>query len=64
MKPSKSVVYRWNRRRKLFRVYEEIVTWTARDLEHFEINGDHFMVVANHVQGNNLAYNLLMQLLI
>ena len=50
-KPSKSVIYRWSRKRKLFKVHQEIVTWTARDLEHFQIGDEHYIAVANHVRG-------------
>ena len=50
-KPSKSVIYRWSRKRKRFKVHQEIVTWMARDLEYFKIEDDHYIAVANHVRG-------------
>ena len=53
-KPSKSVIYRWSKKRKRFGVFQELVTWTARDIEYFQIQEDHYLAVANHVKGQNL----------
>ena len=50
-RPSKSVIFKWSRRRRRFREFQELVTWTARDIEYFEIDGQHYLVVANHVYG-------------
>ena len=50
-KETKSAIYRWSKRRKRFRLHQEIATWTARDLEYFEIEGAHYLAVANHAKG-------------
>ena len=50
-RPSKSVIYRWSKKRKRFGVFQELVTWTSRDVEYFQIENQHYLAVANHVQG-------------
>ncbi|KAL8587413.1 hypothetical protein ACOMHN_062146 [Nucella lapillus] len=50
--PSNSTVFKWRRRRKKFQVYQHLPTWTARDMEHFTIDGQHYLAVANHAQGD------------
>ncbi|KAL5006179.1 hypothetical protein ScPMuIL_017337 [Solemya velum] len=47
-----STIFRWHRRRKKFRVHQDILTWTARDFEYFQNDDDHFLVVANHAKGS------------
>lgn len=42
------VVYKWHMRRKIFRSHQELPASAPRDVEHFEINGDHYLAVANH----------------
>ncbi|XP_013394951.1 thrombospondin-type laminin G domain and EAR repeat-containing protein [Lingula anatina] len=53
-KSSTSVIYKWSKRRKKFRVYQEIVTYTARDFEYFKIEDEHYLAVANHAKGTKL----------
>ncbi|XP_046377703.2 thrombospondin-type laminin G domain and EAR repeat-containing protein-like [Haliotis rufescens] len=50
---SNSTVYRWHKKRKKFKPYQTFVTWTARDFEYFKIDGQHYLAVANHAQGDN-----------
>ena len=50
-----STIFKWHRHRKKFREYQWLPTYTARDMEHFEINDDHFLAVANHAKGNGGA---------
>ena len=52
-KPYASIIYRWSVKRKRFRFHQELMTYTARDIEHFVIDGLHYLAVANHVQGIN-----------
>ena len=47
-----STIFKWHRHRKKFREYQWLPTYTARDMEHFEINDDHFLAVADHAKGN------------
>ncbi|ELU02095.1 hypothetical protein CAPTEDRAFT_42858, partial [Capitella teleta] len=49
---SKSTIFRWSGKRKKFRQFQELITWNARDIEHLEVNGRHYLAVANHVQEN------------
>ena len=51
-KPSYSVIYRWSSKRKRFRTHQELLTWDARDIEYFQIEDLHYLIVANHKQGN------------
>ena len=53
-RPSKSVIYRWSKKRKRFGVFQELVTWTSRDVEYFQIDNQHYLAIANHVQGRVL----------
>jgi len=46
-RPSKSLIYVWSRRRQRFRLHQELTTWSARDLEYFNIDHRHFLIVAN-----------------
>lgn len=46
-----STIFKWHKRRKRFKEYQIIPTWTARDFEHFVINDEHFLAVANHAKG-------------
>ncbi|XP_078465383.1 thrombospondin-type laminin G domain and EAR repeat-containing protein [Lampetra planeri] len=49
-----SVVYKWNRRQRLFVPYQRIVTHSARDWESFRIGGETYLAVANHAKDQNL----------
>ena len=51
-----SVIYRWSSKRHRFRVHQELMTYTARDIEYFSIDGLHYLVVANHVLGMVLHF--------
>ncbi|XP_043550411.1 thrombospondin-type laminin G domain and EAR repeat-containing protein [Chiloscyllium plagiosum] len=48
-----SVIYRWSKRRLRFVLYQRLPTHSARDWEAFQINGETFLAVANHREGNN-----------
>ncbi|XP_008825644.1 thrombospondin-type laminin G domain and EAR repeat-containing protein [Nannospalax galili] len=43
-----SVIYKWNPRKLKFTLYQRIATHSARDWEAFVVDGEHFLVVANH----------------
>ncbi|ESP00777.1 hypothetical protein LOTGIDRAFT_140648 [Lottia gigantea] len=47
-----STIFRWHRRRKKFKKHQKILTWTARDFEYFQIDGEHYLAVANHAKGD------------
>ncbi|KAK7501367.1 hypothetical protein BaRGS_00007492 [Batillaria attramentaria] len=47
-----STIYKWRKRRKKFKPYQQIPTWTARDMEHFQIDDNHYLAVANHAEGD------------
>ena len=42
------VVYKWHLRRKIFKPHQDLPASSPRDVEHFEIDGDHYLAVANH----------------
>uniref|UniRef100_A0A8C6RXH5 Thrombospondin type laminin G domain and EAR repeats n=1 Tax=Nannospalax galili TaxID=1026970 RepID=A0A8C6RXH5_NANGA len=46
-----SVIYKWNPRKLKFTLYQRIATHSARDWEAFVVDGEHFLVVANHREG-------------
>ncbi|KAK2538707.1 Tspear [Columba livia] len=48
-----SVIYKWSRRKEKFVTYQRITTHSARDWEAFVIEGEAFLAVVNHRQGNN-----------
>ncbi|XP_037686485.1 thrombospondin-type laminin G domain and EAR repeat-containing protein [Choloepus didactylus] len=48
-----SVIYKWGRRSRRFAPYQRIATHGARDWEAFQVDGEHFLVVANHREGDN-----------
>ncbi|XP_058517215.1 thrombospondin-type laminin G domain and EAR repeat-containing protein [Ochotona princeps] len=48
-----SVIYRWSPRRRKFTPYQRISTHSARDWEAFQVDGKHFLAVANHREGDN-----------
>ncbi|XP_060684064.1 thrombospondin-type laminin G domain and EAR repeat-containing protein-like [Hemiscyllium ocellatum] len=48
-----SVIYRWSQRRLRFVLYQRLPTHSARDWEAFQIDGETFLAVANHREGNN-----------
>ncbi|XP_076452166.1 thrombospondin-type laminin G domain and EAR repeat-containing protein-like [Babylonia areolata] len=50
--PTNSTIYKWRKRRKKFQTYQHLPTWTARDIEHFSIQGQHYLAVANHAEGD------------
>ncbi|CAL1529443.1 unnamed protein product [Lymnaea stagnalis] len=51
--PSNSTIFKWNKKSRKFVVYQNIQTYTARDIEAFEINGDYYLAIANHAQNGN-----------
>lgn len=53
-----SVIYKWSPRKLKFTLYQRIATHSARDWEAFEVDGEHFLVVANHREGKaNVAFD-------
>ncbi|XP_064165813.1 thrombospondin-type laminin G domain and EAR repeat-containing protein [Anguilla rostrata] len=48
-----SVIYKWSPRKLRFLQYQSLETHSARDWEAFHIQGEHFLAVANHRQGDN-----------
>ncbi|KAM9613807.1 thrombospondin-type laminin G domain and EAR repeat-containing protein isoform 2-T2 [Morphnus guianensis] len=48
-----SVIYKWSRRKEKFITYQRITTHSARDWEAFVIEGEAFLAVVNHREGNN-----------
>ncbi|XP_056670782.1 thrombospondin-type laminin G domain and EAR repeat-containing protein [Monodelphis domestica] len=52
-----SVIYKWSHRKLKFVAYQSIVTHSARDWEAFEIEGESFLAVANHREGDNHNIN-------
>ncbi|XP_006513716.1 thrombospondin-type laminin G domain and EAR repeat-containing protein isoform X1 [Mus musculus] len=54
-----SVIYKWSPRKLKFTLYQRIATHSARDWEAFEVDGEHFLVVANHREGGTPAASSL-----
>ncbi|KAG8559032.1 hypothetical protein GDO81_017220 [Engystomops pustulosus] len=52
-----SVIYKWNPKKMKFLQYQTIPTFSARDWEAFHIDGETFLAVANHREGNNHNIN-------
>ncbi|XP_075793438.1 thrombospondin-type laminin G domain and EAR repeat-containing protein isoform X2 [Pelodiscus sinensis] len=52
-----SVIYKWSRRTETFLPYQRIATHGARDWEAFELEGEAFLAVANHREGDNHNIN-------
>ncbi|ELV10346.1 Protein TSPEAR [Tupaia chinensis] len=52
-----SVIYKWSHRKLKFTPYQRIATHSARDWEAFEVQGEHFLAVANHREGDNHNIN-------
>ncbi|XP_063788311.1 thrombospondin-type laminin G domain and EAR repeat-containing protein [Pseudophryne corroboree] len=52
-----SVIYKWNPKKIKFLPYQSIRTYSARDWEAFHIEGETFLAVANHREGNNHNIN-------
>ncbi|XP_042527646.1 thrombospondin-type laminin G domain and EAR repeat-containing protein [Dipodomys spectabilis] len=48
-----SVIYKWSPRKLKFVLYQRIATHSARDWEAFTVDGEHFLAVANHREGDN-----------
>ncbi|KAM5153820.1 thrombospondin-type laminin G domain and EAR repeat-containing protein [Callospermophilus lateralis] len=48
-----SVIYKWSHRKLKFTPHQRIATHSARDWEAFEVDGEHFLAVANHREGDN-----------
>ncbi|KFP20664.1 Thrombospondin-type laminin G domain and EAR repeat-containing protein, partial [Egretta garzetta] len=48
-----SVIYKWSRKKEKFITYQRIPTHSARDWEAFVIEGEAFLAVVNHREGNN-----------
>lgn len=49
-----STIFRWNMERQKFRVFQQLQTWTATDIEFFDIKGTKFIAVVNYAKGNSL----------
>ncbi|XP_014663788.1 PREDICTED: thrombospondin-type laminin G domain and EAR repeat-containing protein-like [Priapulus caudatus] len=43
-------IYRWSANHKLFFQQQDIVTYTSRDIEYYEDNGEHYLAVANYAK--------------
>lgn len=41
-------VFKWHFRKLKFKAHQDLPSAQPRDVEHFEIEGDHFLAVANH----------------
>ncbi|XP_049726920.1 thrombospondin-type laminin G domain and EAR repeat-containing protein [Elephas maximus indicus] len=48
-----SVIYKWSHQKLKFTPYQRIATHSARDWEAFQVDGEHFLAVANHREGDN-----------
>ncbi|XP_069107591.1 thrombospondin-type laminin G domain and EAR repeat-containing protein-like [Argopecten irradians] len=48
-----STIFKWQRRKRKFKEYQQIPTYTARDFEYFMADGTHYLAVANHAEGNS-----------
>ncbi|OWK51127.1 Thrombospondin-type laminin G domain and EAR repeat-containing protein [Lonchura striata] len=48
-----SVIFKWSRRKAKFVAHQRIATHSARDWEAFAIEGEAFLAVVNHREGNN-----------
>uniref|UniRef100_A0A4W3H5T5 Thrombospondin type laminin G domain and EAR repeats n=1 Tax=Callorhinchus milii TaxID=7868 RepID=A0A4W3H5T5_CALMI len=48
-----SVIYRWSKRKLQFVLHQRLKTHSARDWEAFHINGETFLAVANHREGDD-----------
>ncbi|XP_053842414.1 thrombospondin-type laminin G domain and EAR repeat-containing protein isoform X2 [Vidua macroura] len=48
-----SVIFKWSRRKAKFITHQRIATHSARDWEAFVIEGEAFLAVVNHREGNN-----------
>lgn len=46
-----STIFRWNIERQKFRVFQQLQTWTATDIEFFDIKGTKFIAVVNYAKG-------------
>ncbi|KAF6018963.1 tspear [Bugula neritina] len=54
------VVYKWHTKKKKFKFHQDLPSSVPRDVEYFEINGNHYLAVANHrasQSANNTSYN-------
>ncbi|KAM6972891.1 thrombospondin-type laminin G domain and EAR repeat-containing protein-like [Aplochiton taeniatus] len=49
----RSMIYKWSKKRKMFEWFQTLQTHCARDWEAFHIDGQAYLVVANHRQGDN-----------
>lgn len=54
-KDSLVTIYKWHKSKDKFLVHQELPANAARDVEYFEIDGSHYIAVANHRKGDNLA---------
>ncbi|KAL4217207.1 hypothetical protein ACF0H5_023659 [Mactra antiquata] len=52
-KQTNSTIFKWHRHRKKFREFQMIGTYTARDMEFFIIDDEHYLAIANHAIGPN-----------
>ena len=42
------MIFKWHLRKKRFKLHQNLTSSLPRDVEHFEIDGDHYLAVANH----------------
>ncbi|XP_039274415.2 thrombospondin-type laminin G domain and EAR repeat-containing protein-like [Styela clava] len=54
----KSIIFRWKQKKRKFVRHQLILTYSARRWETFEIDGQHYIAVANHEDDANNIYNL------
>ncbi|KAM4626139.1 thrombospondin-type laminin G domain and EAR repeat-containing protein [Discoglossus pictus] len=52
-----SIIYKWNPQKLKFLQYQKIRSCSARDWEAFSIEGETFLAIANHREGNNHNIN-------
>ncbi|XP_060566810.1 thrombospondin-type laminin G domain and EAR repeat-containing protein-like [Ruditapes philippinarum] len=52
-KLTNSTIFKWHRHRRKFREFQAIGTYTARDMEYFTIDNEHYLAIANHAIGPN-----------
>jgi len=45
------VIYKWQKSKDKFHVHQEFPSNAARDVEYFQIDGNHYLAVANHRKG-------------
>ena len=54
-----SMIYQWHRKKRKFIVKQHLLTYGARSMEHFQIDSDHFLIVANSWPPTRESYSLV-----